>query len=109
MTSTEMLNTYETLSEITGNMLIAAREGEWDAVASLEARCRDRINTLMQATTIPLSASEQRAKVAVIRTILKHDAEIRSLAEPRLHDLQQRLSQNRAGQYGMKAYGAQRL
>ncbi|MFN3715157.1 MAG: flagellar protein FliT [Thiobacillus sp.] len=109
MTSTEMLSTYQALSELTGSMLIAASQGEWDAVATLEARCRDHIGSLQQTGNVALSAGEQRAKVAIVRAILQNDARIRALAEPRLHELQERLSQTRQGQRGMKAYHAHRL
>ncbi|MEW6119193.1 MAG: flagellar protein FliT [Pseudomonadota bacterium] len=109
MTSTEMLSTYEALSELTGSMLLAARKGEWDEVATLEERCRTHIGSLMHAAPVALDEGQQRAKVAVIRTILQNDAKIRALAEPRLHELQERLSQTRAGQRGMRAYGARHL
>lgn len=108
MTSTEMLSTYEALSTLTGTMLAAARKGEWEEVATLEQRCRGHIGHLMQTAPIALDASEQRAKVAVIRAILQNDAQIRALAEPRMHELQERLSQSRAGHRGLRAYGAQR-
>lgn len=109
MTSSEMLSTYETLSELTGTMLTAARQGEWDELASLEQRCRTYVGSLMQATPIALNESEQRTKVAIIRTILQNDAKIRALAEPRMHELQERISHARMGQQGMKAYGAPHL
>jgi flagellar protein FliT len=109
MTSTEMLSTYEALSALTDTMLTAARQGEWDEVATLEARCRDHIGSLQQSAPTPLDAREQRAKVAIIRTILQNDARIRALAEPRLHELQERLSHTRQGQRGLKAYHAHRL
>ncbi|MDP3123253.1 MAG: flagellar protein FliT, partial [Thiobacillus sp.] len=91
MTSNEMLTTYESLSALTGTMLTAARQGEWDELAVLEQRCRGYVGNLMDATPVPLSATEQRAKVAIIRIILQHDAEIRALTEPHMHMLQQRL------------------
>jgi flagellar protein FliT len=108
MTSNEMLATYESLSELTGTMLNAAREGEWDNLASLEQRCQGYVGSLMQATPVPLNEHEQRTKVAIIRTILQNDAKIRALTEPRLHELQQRLSMTRTGQRSIEAYGAQR-
>ncbi len=109
MTSTEMLSTYEALSELTDTMLTAARQGEWDELATLEQRCRTHVGSLMQAAPVVLNESEQRAKVAIIRAILQNDAKIRALAEPRLHELQERISMTRAGQRGMQAYGAQRI
>lgn len=108
MTSTEMLSTYESLSALTGTMLAAAREGEWDALAALEQRCRGYVGSLMETAPVPLSATEQRAKVEIIRTILQHDAQIRALTEPHLHMLQQRLGAIRSGQRSVEAYGAQR-
>ncbi|HQT34180.1 MAG: flagellar protein FliT [Thiobacillus sp.] len=108
MTSHEMLTTYESLSELTGSMLNAACEGEWDDLAALEQRCRGHVGNLMQAAPVPLNENEQRTKVAIIRAILQNDAKIRALTEPRLHELQQRLHMTRSGQRGVDAYGAQR-
>jgi flagellar protein FliT len=109
MTSNEMLTTYEALSELTGTMLIAAREGEWDHLAELEQRCRGYVGSLMQAAPVQMNETEQRTKVAIIRTILQNDARIRALTEPRLDELQQRLHMMRTGQRGIEAYGAQRV
>lgn len=108
MTSNEMLTTYESLSELTGTMLDAARQGEWDDLAALEQRCQGHVGHLMQAAPLALNENEQRTKVAIIRAILQNDAKIRALTEPRLHELQQRLHMTRSGQRGVDAYGAQR-
>lgn len=107
MTSHEILTTYESLSELTGSMLDAARQGDWDDLAVLEQRCQAYVGSLMQTERVRLNESEQRTKVAIIRTILQNDAQIRALAEPRLHELQQSLSLSRAGQRSVKAYNAQ--
>jgi flagellar protein FliT len=108
MTSNEMLTTYESLSELTGTMLNAARQGEWDELAALEQRCRSHVGNLMQAAPMRLNENEQRAKVSIIRAILQNDAQIRALTEPRMHELQQQLSRVRTGQRSVDAYGAQR-
>ena len=108
MTSHEMLTAYESLSELSGTMLIAASQGEWAHLADLEQRCQGYVGSLMQAAPVQLSENEQRAKVAIIRTILQNDAKIRAFTEPRLHELQQRLHLTRTGQRGIEAYGAQR-
>lgn len=109
MTSNEMLATYETLSELSGSMLMAARQGEWDHLAALEQRCKGYVGSLMQATPVRLSEPEQRAKVAIIRTILQNDAQIRALTEPRLHELEERLGMMRTARRSAEAYGAQRV
>jgi flagellar protein FliT len=108
MTSNDMLNTYARLSDLTDTMLNAAQQGEWDHLATLEQNCQGHVGTLMHAAPVALTEKEQRAKVAIIRAILQNDAKIRALAEPRLHELQQRLSMTRAGQRSIEAYGAQR-
>ena len=109
MTSNEMLSTYETLSELTGTMLNAARQNEWDHLAELEQRCQDYVGNLIQAAPVQMNANEQRTKIAIIRTILQNDAKIRALTEPRLHDLQQRLHLSRTAQRSVQAYGSQRV
>lgn len=108
MTSNEMLATYESLSELTDTMLNAARQGEWDHLAALEQRCQGHVGNLVQAAPVKMNENEQRAKIAIIRTILQNDAQIRALTEPRLNELQQRLHIMRTGQRSVEAYGAQR-
>lgn len=106
MTSTEMLSTYEALSELTADMLAAARQSEWDRLATLEQRCRVHIGSLMEAAPVALNETEQRAKVAIIRAILQNDANIRSFTDPHMHQLQARIGMARAGQRGVEAYGS---
>jgi len=108
MTSNEMISTYESLSNLTGNMLNAASQGEWDNLAELEQRCQSYVGSLMQAAPVPLSENDQRTKVAIIRTILQNDAKIRALTEPHMNELQQRLHMMRTAQRNVEAYGAQR-
>ncbi|MBI3432843.1 MAG: flagellar protein FliT [Hydrogenophilales bacterium] len=108
MTSNEMLATYESLSELTGTMLNAARQGEWDHLATLEQRCQGYVGNLMQAAPVKMNEHEQRTKVAIIRAILQNDAQIRALTEPRLNELQQRLHMLRTSQRSIEAYGAHR-
>ena len=109
MTSTEMLSTYEALSELTTTMLAAARRGEWDQLATLEEHCRGHVSSLMQAKPVTLNETEQRAKIAIIRAILQNDAKIRSFTEPHMHQLQERISMARTSQRGVRAYGSQHL
>lgn len=108
MTSNEILTTYESLSELTGTMLDAARIGDWDNLTELEHRCKGYVSHLTQATTTGLNATEQRARVAIIRAILKNDAEIRALVDPRMDELQGRLRMAHVGRHIAETYGAQR-
>ena len=108
MTSNEIITTYESLSELTGTMLNAASQGEWDELEEMEQRCKSYVGSLMQATPVSLNENEQRTKISIIRTILQNDAKIRALAEPRMNELQMRLHMTRMGNNSIKAYGAQR-
>jgi flagellar protein FliT len=105
MTSIEILSTYQTLSELTDTMLSAARQDEWDRLAALEQRCQSYVENLAQAAPVKMNPNEQSTKVAIIRTILQNDAKIRALAEPHMHELQQRLYSTRTNQRSIQAYG----
>ena len=105
MTSIDILRTYQTLSELTDTMLTAARHDEWDRLALLEQRCKSYVDNLAQAGPVKMNPDEQSTKVSIIRTILQNDAKIRALAEPRLHELQQRLSITRMNRRSIQAYG----
>ena len=105
MTSIEILSTYQTLSELTDTMLNAARQDEWDRLAALEQHCRGYVENLIQAAPVKMNSNEQSTKVAIIRTILQNDAKIRALAEPHMHELQQRLCRTRTNQRSIQAYG----
>lgn len=105
MTSIEILDTYQMLSELMDTMLCAAREDEWDRLALLEQRCQSYVDNLAQAGSVAMSSNEQSAKIAIIRSILHNDAQIRALAEPRMHELQRRLNLIRTNQRNIQAYG----
>ena len=107
MTSNEILTAYATLAELTGTMVDAARQNEWDHLAALEQRCQGYVGNLIQALPIQMNENEQCTKIAIIRAILQNDAKIRALTEPHLHELQQRLHMTRTGQRSVDAYGAQ--
>ena len=72
MTSNEIISTYESLSKLTGSMLNAASEGDWDNLAELEQRCQVHVGSLMKTTPVLLNENEQSTKIAIIRTILQN-------------------------------------
>ena len=74
-------------------MLEAARGGNWDQVVKLEGACAVLINQLKQAAaTRELGADERQLKTRIMKRILVNDAEVRTLAEPWLEDLDQLLA-----------------
>ena len=87
--SPRLLQRYESLVQISRRMLEAAREDDWMQIARLEVRRDQLIGELKAALKLEaLSATEQRQRIAYLRSILAHDAEIRVRAEPWLAQLE---------------------
>ncbi|CAN5126989.1 N/A [soil metagenome] len=78
-----IIECYEHLAALSGEMLVAARAGLWDQVASLEHLCLAKISELRVASAgIELDRAERDLRFQALRRILAADAEIRSIAEP---------------------------
>jgi flagellar protein FliT len=90
---TRLLGYYEALERASNDMLAAARAANWDQVVKLEGACVLLIAQLKHAATEQnLAAEEARDKNRIMQRILVNDAEIRTLAEPWLEDLDQMLA-----------------
>jgi flagellar protein FliT len=87
-----LLSCYEALERASHDMLAAARAADWDQVVKLEGACVLLIAQLKHAAgDSPLAADERKHKSRIMQRILVNDAEIRTLAEPWLEDLEQTL------------------
>ena len=83
-----LLNYYEAIEQASADMLAAARAGDWDQVVKLEGACVLLISQLKHAArSEPLGPEEAQLKSRIMQRILVNDAEIRTLAEPWLEDL----------------------
>jgi flagellar protein FliT len=90
--NTQLLSYYEALERASNDMLAAARAADWDQVVKLEGACVLLIAQLKHAATDQaLEGSDVSQKGRIMQRILVNDAEIRSLAEPWLEDLDQML------------------
>jgi flagellar protein FliT len=88
-----LLGYYEALEKASTDMLSAAREADWDQVVKLEGACVLLIAQLKHAASeTSLVADEARLKTRIMQRILVNDAEIRTLAEPWLEDLDRMLA-----------------
>jgi flagellar protein FliT len=84
----QLLQYYEAIESASEQMLEAAREGDWDRVVKLEGACALLIEQLKQAAASrQLGHEERQLKGRIMKRILGNDAEIRTLAEPWLEDL----------------------
>ena len=88
-----LLGYYEALERASNDMLAAARAADWDQVVKLEGACVLLIAQLKHAASEQsLAAEEARHKSRIMQRILVNDAEIRTLAEPWLEDLDQMMT-----------------
>lgn len=93
MNSSQIIATYEAILAISGQMLIAARNTDWDRLVALEQDCRKRVEKLIAENAgQSLGGHDQQRKVEIIRGVLADDAEIRSITEPWMAELQTILS-----------------
>ena len=98
----QLLSYYEAIERASADMLAAARAGNWDEVVKLEGACVLLISQLKHAAqdheervaASPSGATMEAAKTKsrIMQRILVNDAEIRHLAEPWLHDLDETLA-----------------
>lgn len=102
----EILDTYEHICALTGEMLAAARGADWDRLVELEHDCG---KLFAQLATLEDGAARdaqfQKRKAALIREVLDNDAEIRARVEPWLAELQQMLGAHRSERRLRDAYG----
>lgn len=84
----QLISYYEAIEKASGEMLNAARSGDWDEVCKLEGACALLIAQLKHAaSTQQLAGDELPLKTQLMQRILLNDAEIRQLAEPWLDEL----------------------
>ena len=74
---------YESVAELTNQMLAAARNHDWDELSKLEAICADYNEQIQDHAELkPLSEDVQARKLQSIKLILANDREIRDLMAP---------------------------
>jgi flagellar protein FliT len=83
-----LIEHYEAIAAASRRMLDAARRGDWDQVGREEDRCRTLISGLKRADAAGYASIGRRQRLAVLRTVLADDAEIRELSEPWLKQLE---------------------
>tara|TARA_R110001599_G_scaffold159052_1_gene346182 strand:- start:203642 stop:203980 length:339 start_codon:yes stop_codon:yes gene_type:complete len=84
MNNQEILALYETVSDITEQMLVAASNRDWEQFTALEADCSSQVKRLQQSEDPRqlLSPKERSDKVRLIKKILVDDRKIRDITEP---------------------------
>lgn len=83
-----MIEHYEAIAGASRRMLKAARAGQWDSVALEEDNCRALITGLKRASAAGTSPARRGERLALLRSMLSDDAEVRDLSEPWLKQLE---------------------
>ena len=108
MDNQEILSLYETVADITDQMLAAARVGDWEQLAELESRCSSQVAMIKknEDTPEPLSPVARERKVKIIKKILDDDRQIRDITEPWMARLSVMLNSAGTERKLSQAYGA---
>ena len=106
MTNQEVLSTYETMQTLTGRMVTAASNADWDAFEALEQQVSAHVEALTanEAKVVLESAGRQR-KVALIKQILEDDRKIRDLTMPWMAQLSKLINSTGTERRLANAYG----
>jgi flagellar protein FliT len=89
----DSLTYYRSVEAASSDMLAAVRRRDWDALVEAEEHCASVIGRLRAADAeVRLNEHEQGQKAEIIRRVLAHDAEIRRLLDPRMHELEHLLN-----------------
>jgi flagellar protein FliT len=108
MDNQEILALYETVADITDQMLAAARTGDWEQLATLESRCSSQVEIIKmnEEPNRTLSPVARERKVKIIKKILDDDRQIRDITEPWMAQLSAMLNSASTERKLSQAYGA---
>ena len=109
MTSQDILSIYESMQELTGQMLLAAADSDWDQVVELERRCSAHVQTLReqeQTQGQAMQGASRDKKVAILKQLLSDDRQIRDLAMPWMARLSAMMNSSNAQRRLANAYNA---
>lgn len=89
MNSQSIIVAYESIADLAHQMLVAARNDDWDTLLEIEAHCAPYVAKVTEQDTTQLDmTSEERAQqVALIQKILQTNKDIQALIEPSMQSL----------------------
>ncbi|MBB3211008.1 flagellar protein FliT [Herbaspirillum sp. Sphag1AN] len=88
MDGAEVISLYESVADLTDQMLAAAREEDWNLLSKLEADCAHVVGVLKETEgAVTLTDDRRERKVKILKKILADDRDIRNLTDPGLKKL----------------------
>jgi len=107
MTASNIVEQYESLSAITGQMRVAAEHGEWDQLVVLEQQCSRHVSIMKTIDSeAKLDEPDRQRKILLLKKILSDDAQIRDRTVMWTKQLQRILQSNRKEQSLQQLYSA---
>lgn len=83
MNNEEIISLYESVADITEQMLAAARSNDWEHLTALESHCASHARTLEKCEPVAALSGPMRVrKLTIIQKILANDREIRDITAP---------------------------
>jgi flagellar protein FliT len=106
MTSEDILTVYESVADLTGQMLDAAGSNDWDRLVQLEQQCSSHVSHLRaNEAALPLTGPARKRKAELIKQVLADDRRIRDLTSPWMAQLSKLISSNGTQRRLANAYG----
>lgn len=108
MDNQEIISLYETVADITDQMLAAARTGDWEKLAKLESHCSSQVEIIKMndQPREPLTPTAREQKTRIIKKILEDDRQIRDITEPWMARLSAMMKSTGTERKLVQAYGA---
>lgn len=105
MQEERLIDSYKSISNLTGEMVMAASAGDWDGLTQLELTCRAKVEQLKSRKEgVMMDSGDKKQKVEVLKKILADDARIRQLTEPWMNSLHSILTASNKSKLVAKAY-----
>lgn len=95
MSSENVCSLYESVAEVTNQMLKAAQAQDWDTLSELEGTCAYYVEQIKDYDEVTSEAGDAyKRKLKSIKLILANDREIRNLMAPWMMKLNTMLNAN---------------
>ncbi len=103
MSYEKVCSLYESVAEVTNQMLQAAQNQDWDELAELEVTCADYVEQIRDYDEVqPEAGDAYKRKLKSIKMILANDREIRNLMAPWMMKLNNMLSSGHTNNKAVK-------
>ncbi len=104
MIASELIARYETMWHLSQQMLTAAKQAEWERLVELEQTRAITIEELKREDKILWQTAEGTKKETLIRAIMAADAEVKTLTESWMEQIQETLGSMGTEKKLKKAY-----